>query len=226
MVSTRKQRQSNKRLLSQLDDFDQDMIIGSAVSERQENAVVNEGTNDRDFTISTTNNVSVINESTVNVKTLERCFNESIDREMSNIINTVEDRIQNAILTAIENIVAPKIELAIRSINASSGRDATSVSANSERREHVGINAFFENASGNNNTLGVSNVNDETRHNNPDEVSELPVPETHFDRQTHTHHSSLTKRLQQLCFCTRNFQGETRSSQYTNRPFVQTGLSV
>ena len=188
MVSTRKKRQSNKRLLSQLDDFDQEMIIGSAVSERQEIALVNEGTNDRDSTVSTSNNDSVINESTVIVKTLERCFNERIDREMSNIIDTVEDRIQNAFLTAIENIVAPKIELAIRSINASSGRDTTSVSANLERREHVGINAFFENASGNNNTLGVSNVNDETRHNNPDEVSELPVPETHFERQTHTHH--------------------------------------
>ena len=188
MVSTRKKRQSNKRLLSQLDDFDQDMIIGSAVRETQENALVNEGTNDRDFTVSTSNNDSVLNESTVNVKTLERCFDERIDREMCNIIDTVEDRKQNAILTAIENIVAPKIELAIKSINASSGRDATSVSVNSERREHVGINAFFENASGNNNTQGVSKVNDETRLNNPDEVGELPVPETHFDRQAHTHH--------------------------------------
>ena len=107
---------------------------------------------------------------------------------MSNIIDTVEDRIQNAILTALDKIVAPKIELAIRSINSSSGRDVTSFSANSERREHVGINASFENASGNN-TLGVSNVNDETRHNIPDEVSELSVPETHFDRQAHTHHT-------------------------------------
>ena len=51
MVSTRKKRQSNKRLLSQLDDFDQDMIIGNAASERQENVVVNEGTNDQDFTV-------------------------------------------------------------------------------------------------------------------------------------------------------------------------------
>ena len=47
MVSTRKRRQSNKRLISQLDDFDQDMVIGNAASERQENTVVNEGTNDR-----------------------------------------------------------------------------------------------------------------------------------------------------------------------------------
>ena len=69
---------------------------------------------------------------------------------MSNIVDTVEDRIQNAILTTIDNIVTPKIELAISSINASSGRDATSVSASSERREHVGIKASFENASGNN----------------------------------------------------------------------------
>ena len=106
------------------------------------------------------------------------------------LIHTVENRIQNAILTANDNIVAPKIELAIRSLNASSGRDATSVSANSERMENVGINTSFQKASGNNNTLGVSNGNDETRHNIPDEVSELSVPETHFDRQAGTHHTT------------------------------------
>ena len=189
MVSTRKKRQSNNKLLSQLDDFDRDMIIGNAVSERQENAVVNEGTNDRDFTVGTSSKDSIVNGNAMSVKTLERCFNERIDREMSNIVGTFEDRIQNAILTAIDNIVTPKIELAIRSINASSGRDATSASAGSERREHVGINASFENASGNDNPLGVSNVNDETRHDILDEVSELSVPETRFNRQPHTHHN-------------------------------------
>ena len=188
MVSTRKKRQSNKRLLSQLDDFDQDIIIGNTASERQEITVVNEGTKDRYFTVDTSSNNLAIKENTVNVKTLERCFNERIDREVSNIVDTVEDRIQNVILTAIDNIVPPKIDLAIRSINASSGRDATSVTANSERGEHIGISASFENASGNNNVLHASNVNDETRHNNPDEVNELSVPETRFDRQSHTHH--------------------------------------
>ena len=150
--------------------------------------MVNEGTNNRDFTVGTPSNNTAINESTVNMKTLERCFNERIDREMTNIVDTVEDRVQNAILTAIDNIIAPKIELAIRSINASSGRDVTGVAANSERGEHVGINAYFENASRINNILHVSNLNDETRQNIPDEVSELSVPETHFDRQADTHH--------------------------------------
>ena len=191
MVSTRKKRQSNKRLLSQLDDFDQDMIIGNAASERQENVVVNEGTNDQDFTVGTSNVSSIVNENALNVKTLERCCNERIDREMSNIVDTVEDRIQNAVLTAIDNIVAPKIELAIRSINASSGRDVTSVIANSESREHTGVNTSFENASeNNNNRLGVTNINDETRQNILDEVSELSAPETRFDRQAHTPHTA------------------------------------
>ena len=151
--------------------------------------MVNEGTSDRDFTAGTSINNSAVNGNAMNVKTLERWFNERIDRDVRQIVDTVEDRIQNAILTAIDNIIAPKIEFAIRSINASSGRDATSVSANSERREHAGVNTSFENASGDNSTLGVSNVNDETRHNIPDEVNELSVPETHFDRQAHTHNS-------------------------------------
>ena len=68
MVSTRKKRQSSRRLLSQLDDFDQDMIIGNTSSERQGN-VVNKGTNDRDFAISNSGNNTAVNESAIKVKT-------------------------------------------------------------------------------------------------------------------------------------------------------------
>ena len=228
MVSTRKERQSNRRLLSQLDDFDRDMVNGDNASERQENTMVNEGTNDRDFTVGASSNNPAINEKAMNVK--------RIDREMSKIVDTVEDRIQNAILTAIDNIVAPKTELAIRSISASSGRDVASVNASSERGEHVGIDARFENASGNNNILDVSNVNDETRHNFPDEVSELSVPETHFDRKTHTHHmltGQTTKTNQIPEFLTgrvlttrnppphQNQNLSTQVSQNTNLPMVE-----
>ena len=188
MVSTRKKRQSNKRLLSQLDDFDQDVIIGNTTSERQENVVVNESIDDRNFTGGVSNVSSIINENALDVKTLERCFNERIDREMSNIVDTVEDRIQNAILVAIDNIVAPKIELAIRSINASSGQDVTSVSGNSERRDQERINASFGSASENNRTLGLANTNDETRRNPHDIVSELPVAGTQIDQLSPTHH--------------------------------------
>ena len=161
--------------------------------------MVNEGSNDRDFTVGTSCDNLVTNKNSVNMKTLERCFNENIDREISNNVDTVEHRIQNAIFTAlcnvlIDNIVAPKIELAIRSRNASSGRDAASATANSERGEHVGFNATLENACGNNNVLDVSNVNDETQNNIPDNVIELSVPR--FDRQTQTHHMATGQKTQ------------------------------
>ena len=124
----------------------------------------------------------------MSVKTLERCFNKRIDWERSHIVGTVADRIQNAVLTAIDSIVAPKVELASKSINASSGQDATSVTAISERGEHIGIDAFLENASGNSNALHVSNVNDETPSHISDKIAELSIPETHFDRKTHIYH--------------------------------------
>ena len=75
-------------------------------------------------------------------------------------------------------------------------QDATSVAANSERGKHVGNIVFFEKASGNNNVINVSKVYDETRSNIPDEVSELSVTETRFDRQTQTH-DMVTKQTNQ-----------------------------
>ena len=50
MVSNRKKRQSNRKLFNQLDDFDPDTIIGNTVSDRKQNATVNEGTGDQEFT--------------------------------------------------------------------------------------------------------------------------------------------------------------------------------
>ena len=177
------------KLLSQIDYFHQDIIIGNTASERQENAIVNETTSDRDSTVGTSGNNLVTNQNTVNVKTLERCFSEMIDREMSTIVDMIENRIQNAILTAIDSIVAPKSELLIRPKNASSGQDSTSVTASLKCAQHVRNTALFENASDNKNVLHTSNVNDETQNNITDEVSELSVSETRFGRQIHTHHS-------------------------------------
>ena len=120
MVSLRKNRQSNRCLLSHLDDFDQDVIIGSATNNVQENTTVKEGTADQEYTVGKSGSGQTVNDNVVYVKTLERCSNEKIDREMSNNNGRVENRIQNAILAALDSIFTLKIEFAIRSINTSS----------------------------------------------------------------------------------------------------------
>ena len=57
---------------------------------------------------------------------------------MSTVVETVEDRIQNAILTALDYIIIYRIEQAVGSLYASSGRDIADVTASSERSEKVG----------------------------------------------------------------------------------------
>ena len=93
------------------------------------------------------------------------------------------------ILSLFDSIVAPKIGLALRSINASLGRVEIIVTANSERGDHIRITTPFENVSERNNTLHMLSTNDETRKKLQDKVSELSVPGTHFDRQPHAHHT-------------------------------------
>ena len=85
--------------------------------------------------------------------------------------------------------MTPTIELAVRYLNALSGRDPTSVTAASEREEHIRITAFFKNVSERNNTIHEINVKDETLGNIQGMVTELMVPRTRSDRQSHTHHS-------------------------------------
>ena len=65
MVSTRRKRQSTRRLLSPLDDFDRDIIIETAASDRQENVSVNEGIADQEFTVDNTGRNITVNENLV-----------------------------------------------------------------------------------------------------------------------------------------------------------------
>ena len=144
MISTHKKKQSKTRLLNQLDNFDQDSISGKSKKDRRENVTVIESTAYQEYTVDKSDSNKAVKEKLVNVKIFEKCFIESIDREMGNIVDRVEDKIQNAILTAIDCNITPKSDLAVRSLNGSSGPDATSVLATFERGKHIGITASFE----------------------------------------------------------------------------------
>ena len=87
----------------------------------------------------------------------------SSDRRLRRHAATVEDRIQIAILTTIDFFITPRIDVAVKSINTSSGRDASSVTTKSERGEIVSITASFQKVSEKNNTFFGSNANDETQ---------------------------------------------------------------
>ena len=129
------------------------------------------------------------NDNLVNVKTLQICFNEGISRERGENVDTVEDRIQNAFLTANDGNFTHKIELEIKSINASSRRYVTSGLVNSEHDEHERVTALFQDVNESITTLYVFSSHDETPNNTFDKVGELLVPGTRFDRQPHSPHT-------------------------------------
>ena len=72
MVLTRKKNQPNWKLLSHLDDFDQDIIIGNNASDRQENATVNENNSDQEFSVGNPSSSLTANENAVSVENVAR----------------------------------------------------------------------------------------------------------------------------------------------------------
>ena len=83
------------------------------MSDSQGNVVLKENTGDQEISVDIFGSNLATNEILVHVKILETCFNERTDMEKGNIVDTVEGKIQNAILTAIDSIFVPKIELAL-----------------------------------------------------------------------------------------------------------------
>ena len=105
MVSTPQNKQQNRRLVSQLDYCDQTAIISGAVSSEQQNVVVNNAIADRESFVNNNDSSALANEKAVDVQTSETNLSDSFTKEMSNVVETVEDTIQNTVLTAVDNII-------------------------------------------------------------------------------------------------------------------------
>ena len=63
----------------------------------------------------------------MDTQAIERNFTDRVHGEVDNVVAEDETRVHDAILTAMESLVVPRVEVAMKSINASSGRDPESV---------------------------------------------------------------------------------------------------
>ena len=103
-----------------------------------------------------------------------------------------ENRVHDGILTAINNVVIPRVEVVVRSITGSSGRGPNSVAQNpdhedfSENIENTPLKTASSRADLNNDQDRI----DETRNFGNFEGGDFPVLSPNYDRQSHTHHSS------------------------------------
>ena len=122
--------------------------------------------------------------------TLEENIVSKVRIEVDGVMTTLETRFQDAVLTAIENLVIPRVEMAMKSINASSGRNQDVNVMERDQRDFSGdIEDLRMTASSRINPYTDLNKIDKTRGNSALEVNDLVVNEKNIDRQTHTHHT-------------------------------------
>ena len=133
MFSTRKKKQQNKRLLIQLMETGADFMIGQSNHEIQTESKTNVA--DRHTSLNDTNDPTQVNSPQVDMRTLEKNIVTKIRSNVDSVMTTVETRAQNAELTVIENLILPRVELAMKSVNASSGHRVGGAVLDPDRRD-------------------------------------------------------------------------------------------
>ena len=89
-------------------------------------------------TFNDTNNPTQFNGPLMDMYTLEKNIVDKVRSEMDCVMTTSETRVQDTVLSAIEDSVTPKAELRMKSVNASSGLDADSVVPDADQRDFSG----------------------------------------------------------------------------------------
>ena len=107
-------------------------------------------------------------------------------------MTSVETRVQNSTLTAIENLVIPRVELAMKSANAHPEQSVDGNVLEPDQRDFLGnIEGLRMTAPSRINSHTGLNKIDETRSNITVEEGDLLVNEKNIDRQTYAHHSQF-----------------------------------
>ena len=144
----------------------------------------------RDTSLNNNNDPNQANGPQVGMHTLEKNIVCKVRTEVDSVITTVETTVQDAVLTSIESFIIPRIELAMKSVNASSGHGVGSVMLDPLEEYFSGnIEGLQMTSSSRINSHIYLNGIDETRGNITVEEGDLLVNERNFERHTHTHSS-------------------------------------
>ena len=119
--------------LSQIDETLNDLVIGNSL-------IVNasESENLEQQTNGQSNDFESVENSVRQNQVLEKKIDNQSTRVVSSAIMTVENRMHIAILTAIDNLVIPRVEMAVKSITGSTGYGTNGEVQNSDQRDFVG----------------------------------------------------------------------------------------
>ena len=110
---------------------------------------------------------------------------------VDNAVMTVKNRMHDAILTEMDTLVLPRVEMAVRSITGSSGHGPTSIVQNPGRRDFIGNteNTLLRSVSGRLDLNFDQDKIDDTRDIENFENGDFPALRPKYDPQAHAHHT-------------------------------------
>ena len=186
MVSTCKKKKQQKRQLSQLAEALNDLVIGNSVNE---NVLESEKLEQQNNAFS--NDFEKIDNSVRQNQVIENRSDNQITRVVSSAVTTVEKCIHHAILTALDNVVVSRGEMAVKSITGSVGHETGSEVQNPDRIDFVRNirNTPLMSASSHMDLDNVSNRNDATRKDVDFEDGGFPALKSYYDRRENVHHN-------------------------------------
>ena len=160
MVSARKNKNQQKRHFSQLDETLNDFVIGNSV-----NVTVSENENLGQETNGQSNDTERVDKSMYQSQVTKNGIGDQFTRAVSSAVMTVKNRMHDAILTAMDKMITPRIEMTVKSITGSTGHETNSEVQNPDRRDFLGnlTSTLLMSASSRLNLDNELNRNDETR---------------------------------------------------------------
>ena len=136
MEFTQKKKQQHKRQLSQLNDTLNGFVIGNNINvSAVEDENLEPQTNSR---FQNFGRVTLREDSACQGLVFENNIDDKIRKAVDDAVNTVEYRMLDAILTAMDNVVVLRIEVVVRSITQSSGRALISIVQNPDQKDVSG----------------------------------------------------------------------------------------
>ena len=133
VVSTRKKKIQQKRQHSQFDETLNDFVIGISA-----NLYVSESESLKQQTKGQSNDFERVDRSVRQNQAMENKIDDQITKAVSSAVMAVENRMHDATLTAIDNVVIPGVEMAVKSITGSAGHGTGSEIQNPDRRDFLG----------------------------------------------------------------------------------------
>ena len=189
MVSTRRKEQQIKKLLSQLGESDADFMVGQSNHEARTDSRATAV--DKNTYLNNTEGSNQVSCSQLDIHTLDENIVIKVRSEVGSVMTTVKTRVQDAMMTAIENLAFPEVELAMKSGNASYGHGLGSVVMDPDQRVFPGnVEGLQMTASSRINSQTDLNGIDENRGSITVEGRDLMVDE---EKSANTHSS-------QFCF--------------------------